>query len=315
MAVAALRRARTTGEPPAAADSLEARASVLTTRRALVLALAGLTTLTELAFVLGVLPSVDLGEYSISVSIVPALALGLACGSRLLGRSTLRHAATGFWVAVGVLLPALAFLYWQEGRLDVVPALILAALNEELVYRLAIPAVIAAALRAGHVRPNAARIAGLSLAGLWFILLPGHLEQMRTALDVLPYVAFAVLSAFIVYRSGSILPMAIGHAVANLLTVLMWNDAVPADARTLGMASVLSLLVLAYGRPSRITHDDAGRLFDTQTGLSVAAIDLRDGQPALVELVDGRVLPVHRGMVVPRDVATRAVPTSPEGAS
>jgi hypothetical protein len=305
-----------TAAPEAPPGSLEARASVLTTRRSLVLALAALTTLTEVADLLGVFESFALGGIYLPVSIIPALALGLACGSRLLGRSTLRYAATGFWLAIGVLLPALALLYWREGRIEVFPALILAALNEELVYRLAIPAVIAAALRAGKVRPNAARIAGLTLAGLWFVLLPGHVEQMDTVVDLFPYVAFAGLSALIVYRSGSILPMAIGHAVANLLTVLMWREAVPADTRSLAMASVLALLVLAYGRPSRITHDDAGGLLDTHTGLAVAAIDLRDGQPALVELTDGRVLPVHKRMVVPPKASTRpAGEPRPEGAS
>ena len=286
-------------EPLVEANAAGEHATVLTTRRSLVLALSGLTVLVEVADITGALPPIPVAGLELSASTIPALALALACGSRLLGRSTLRRAATGFWLLIAGLLPVISFLYWQEGRLELVPALILAALNEELVYRLAIPAVIAAALRLGNVRPNPARIAGLTLAGLWFCLLPGHTEQMTSPLSILPYAAFAGLSAFIVYRSGSILPMAIGHAVSNLLTVLMWQEAMPADARSIGLACVLALLVLAYGRPSRITHDDDGGLVDTHTGLAVAAIDLRDGQPALVELADGRVLPVHAGMVLP----------------
>jgi hypothetical protein len=284
----------------------------LSTRRTLVLALAGITTLTEIASLAGLIPGIPMGGLELSSSLIPALALGLACGSRLLGRSTVRRAAVVFWVLAAVMIPVLAVLYWQTGRLELVPTLILAALDEELVYRLAIPAVIAAALRLGNVRPNAARIAGLTGAAIWFCLLPGHLEQMQGLTGFVPYAAFAGLSAFIVYRSGSILPMAIGHAISNLLTILVFRDAMPADARSLGLATVLCLLVLAWGRPARLTVGDHGGLVDTQTGLAVAAIDLRDGQPALVELADGRYLPVHSDMVLPGGIPVHEVPAEVE---
>ena len=107
-------------------------------------------------------------------------------------------------------------------------ALSAAAFDEELVYRLAIPAVIAAALRLGNVRPNAARIAGLLGAGIWFCLLPGHLDQVSSPAGFVPYVSFAALSAFVVYRSGSILPVAVAHAISNILTFLMFGAAVTA---------------------------------------------------------------------------------------
>jgi len=275
------------------------RVEQLSDRRTLVLGLSGITMVVEILSIAGLVPKLWIGGLPLSFSLLPSMALALACGSRLLGRSAVRHAAVGFWVLAGVLLVALSALSLREGRLDLVPALVFAALNEELVYRLAIPAVIAAALRLGNVRPNAARIAGLAAAGLWFCLLPGHLEQVSSPAGFLPYVSFAILSAFIVYRSGSILPMAIGHAIANLLTFLMFGEAVTADARSFGVASVLGLLVLAYGRPRRITIGDEGGLVDTKTGLAVTAIDLRDGQPALVELADGRLLPVHAHMVLP----------------
>ena len=81
-----------------------------------------------------------------------------------------------------------------------------------------------------------------------------------------------------------------------------------ADARGIGLACVLGLLVLAYGRPRRITVGDDGGLVDTRTGLAVAAIDLRDGQPATVELADGRVLPVHADIARPANVPVRSEP-------
>jgi hypothetical protein len=279
----------------------------LSNRRTLVLGLSGITMLVEILSIAGLVPKLWIGGLPLSFSLLPAMALGLACGSRLLGRSALRRAAVGFWVLAGLLLAGLTAMCARHGRLDLVPALSFAALDEELVYRLAIPAVIAAALRLGNVRPNAARIAGLVAAGFWFCLLPGHLDQVTTPSGFLPYVAFSSLSAFIVYRSGSILPLAVGHAISNLLTFLMFGAAVTADARGLTLASVLCLLVLAYGRPRRITVGDDGGLVDTRTGLAVTAIDLRDGQPALVELADGRYLPVHSDMVLPGEVPTHVL--------
>jgi hypothetical protein len=237
----------------------------------------------------------------------------MACGARLLGRSAIRRAAAGFWIASGLLLLVLGGLYVRDGRFGAFfPALVAAALGEELIYRLAIPAVIAAALRAGNVRPTAARVAGLAGAALWFVLLPGHREQITTPAGILPFVAFAGLSAFIVFRSGSVLPLAVGHAISNLLTVLMWREAVPADARSVGLASVLGLLVLAYGQFRPITVGDDGRLLDTRTGLAVVAIDLREGHEATVQLSDGRTLPIHADFALPRHTP---VLTSPEPAS
>lgn len=289
-------------------DQGPSRVEQVSSRRSLVLGLSGVTMVVEVLSIAGLVPKLWIGGISLSFSLLPALALGLACGSRLLGRSGVRRAAVVFWVLAGLLLAGITAMYAHLERLELVPALVLAALDEELVYRLAIPAVVAAALRLGNVRPNAARITGLFAAGFWFCLLPGHLDQVRTPAGFFPYLAFASLSALIVYRSGSILPLAIGHAISNLLTFLMFGDAVTADARSLGMASILCLLVLAYGRPRRITVGDEGGLVDTQTGLAVTAIDLRDGQPALLELADGRYLPVHADMVVPSDVPTHALP-------
>ena len=86
------------------------------------------------------------------------------------------------------------------------------------------------------VRPTWARIAGLALAGLWFVALPGHREQMHSLAGAVPFIAFAALSAILVYRSGSVLPMAVSHAVVNMLTLLAWNDDLPTSARSMGFA-------------------------------------------------------------------------------
>lgn len=261
-------------------------------RRRLVLAMAAFTTVVEIASIGDVVPSITLGSLDLPLSVIPALGLAVACGERLLGRSTGRKAAIGYWVAIAITLPLLALLFVRSGRGGLWVGLLAASSSEELVYRLAIPAVIAAVLRAGKVHSDWARMVGLGLAGLGFVLLPGHREQMDSVVSALPFVAFALLSALLVYRSGSILPMAAGHAVINMLTVLMWSEAVAADERGMALASILGLLVVAYGRPRRLTIGDDGGLIDTRTGLEVSVIDMRDGHPAAVTLADGRSVAV-----------------------
>src|SRR5688572_25337868 len=91
-------------------------AGVLTSRRSLVLALSGLTAATEVAFIAGWLPAIEMGGISISMSLIPALVLSVACGSRLLGRSGLRRAATGFWIFAAVVMPTLAILLIRSGQ-------------------------------------------------------------------------------------------------------------------------------------------------------------------------------------------------------
>ena len=276
-------------------------------RRLLVLALAGVTAATEAASVGGWIPKLQVADLAISASLLPALVLAMACGARLLGRARSRRAATWYWIGAVVLIPMLGVAYWRTGHLNWYPGLVAAALGEELVYRLAIPAVIGAALRLGNVRPPASHIAGLVGAGLWFVLLPGHREQMTSPAAAIPFIAFAALAALVVYRSGSVLPMAMAHAISNLFTVLMWQDDVLSSVRSAAVGSVLILLMVAYGRTARITIGDDGHLVDTRTGLEVATIDLRDGRPASVELVDGTVVAVDASLTVPADANAHQV--------
>jgi hypothetical protein len=266
-------------------------------RRRLVLGMALVTMLVEIAAIAGALPPIWIGPIPVPLSFLPGMGLAAVCGERLLGRSTNRPAAVAYWTAIFAVLAATVSIYVRYGHLDLWVGLVTAALNEELVYRLAIPAVLAFVLRMGQVRADRARIASLAVAGAWFVLLPGHREQMSTIAGALPFIAFAALAAVIVHRSGSILPMAAGHAVSNLLTFLVWGDAVRGDARSMGLACVLGLLVVAYGRPRRLTLDDRGGMVDIRTGLAVTAIDLRDGQPATVTLADGRTIEVDGQLV------------------
>lgn len=260
------------------------------TRRWLILVMAGFATVVEALSVAGLVPDIRVGALDLSLSLIPALGLAVACGARLFGRSSFRRIAAGFWVVSGLSLVALAAAYHQTDRWPLFTGLVAAALGEELVYRLAVPAALAAVLQFGGVRSNHARVAGLTLAGLWFVLLPGHQDQVTSVASDLSFFAFAVLSAVLVYRSGSVLPMAASHAIVNLVTVLMWDRAVAADERGITIIVVLGLLVAAYGRPRRLTLDRDRGLIDTVTGLAVTEVHRPDHGRARAVLSDGRVL-------------------------
>lgn len=275
-----------------------------TRRRRLILGIATFTALTEVLYVAGLVPGVRIGTLDLSLGIIPALGLAVACGSRLLGRSTRRGTAIVFWGAAVVGLAGLLVVFTRQHRPGLWLSLVVAAFGEELIYRLAVPMVVAAVLRMVGVRARWARPAGYVVAALWFVSLPGHVSQMDGPAQALPFLAFAALAALVVYRSGSVLPMAAVHAVTNLSTVLLWADATSADQRSLGLVLGLGLLVLAYGERRRLTIGDDGELVDTETGLDVATIDLRDGHPVTVTLTDGTVLPVG-----PAHLDTRRVPT------
>ncbi len=263
-------------------------------RRRLVLAAAAVTVITEISGLVGITPAIGLGGLELSMALVPALALGAACGDRLFGRSSLRRVAASYWIGTMLLLTVLLAFYVVYETVQMFAALVLAALGEELVYRLAAPAVFAVILMFAGVEAKRARLAGLALAGTWFVLLPGHHSQMTSGAGPVPFVAFAILSAALVYRSGSVLPMAMAHAIVNLVTALVWSDVLPADARVVSATAVLGLLTLAYGMQRRVAEDGRGRMIDTVTGLAVVEVTEVDGD-SFARLADGTLIPMERG--------------------
>ncbi len=263
-------------------------------RRQTVLYIAAFTVVVEILGIMHLLPAPKIGALMLPMSVIPALALGVACGDRLVGRSSSTRRAAIYWTVVLIILIGLAVEYVRTDQFDLWVSLVLAAFGEEMIYRLAIPAVLAAAFRWGGVRASWARIAGFVAAGVWFVALPGHEMQMTDITTVIPFIAFATLSAVLVYRSGSILPMAAAHAITNLVTVLVWSGEATNDARSMTLGSILLLLVIAYGRPRRLAVTDLGVLVDTHTGLRVQAVDIDDEHDrANVILSDGSTVEVE----------------------
>ena len=129
----------------------------------------------------------------------------------------------------------------------------LAALGEELVYRLAVLILVGAtcAALAGRNWRNAEDwgvgpgIVALLVAGLVFTMLPGHVAQMSDGLHALPFACLGVVLGYSVLRTGALLPAAVVHALLNLATIAALQGEVSVAVRSALAASALLALLLA----------------------------------------------------------------------
>lgn len=129
--------------------------------------------------------------------------------------------------------------------------LVLAALGEELVYRLAVLIVVGAlvAKLTGHSWRNAedwgpvAGITALIAGGVIFTLLPGHVAQMNSALTALPFASLGVVLGYAVLRTGALFPAVVVHAFLNIATIAVLAGEVSAEMRTaLALAALVALV-------------------------------------------------------------------------
>ena len=189
---------------------------------------------------------------------MPALVVLAMLGRRAAGRARDLDAAAVYWVTALAGICLSTILLDREGHLLDSLAIVLAALDEEIVYRFAVPTVVAGILLVFHVPSRPSRVVGLVVAGVWFVLLPGHRDQVHRAADVLPFIAFATLAAIVVYRSGSILATTATHAVMNMLTIIAFGGAMSQATRSVATAVLLLLLVSSYGfaRPRAARRPD-----------------------------------------------------------
>lgn len=272
-------------------------------RQRLVLLLALAVGVVEVAGLLHILPRVDVGRISLSPSVVPAFAILVLVGARLLGRSGDVTASRAFWSAAGFGVLFGTVLLARSGHAIDAPAVIVASFNEELVYRFAVPAVVAVILLAVGAPLRWAQIGGFVVAGTWFVLLPGHLAQMDGLATTASFAGFAALAALVVYRSGSIIASGVVHTVVNLLTILSLGGQLTMIERGLAGACLMGLFAAAYGLPRLSSPAVVGPVTDP------VAVDLRDD--TVVDLRDGVIASVidRDGVtVVPADDEVEAKP-------
>ena len=191
------------------------------------------------------------------VPMSPALPLGVALayfvGFRRLGLDSANRRA---WAEF--LIVSSAALVWAAYRYSVhiggtreAIGLIIAALGEELVYRLAVLIVVGTlvAKLTGHNWRNAedwgpvAGISALMAGGIIFSLLPGHVEQMNSALTALPFASLGVVLGYAVLRTGALLPAVVVHAFLNIATIAVLAGEVSVEMRTALALSALIALV------------------------------------------------------------------------
>jgi hypothetical protein len=193
------------------------------------------------------------------VAMSPALPLGvlLAClvGLRRLGLDRANLVAWREFLAVSgvvLILGVWHYIVRVAGTREGI-GLVLAAFDEELIYRLAVLIVVGAAAAALLRRdwhnpedwgllPGLVALAG---SGLVFTLLPGHVAQMSNTLHALPFVSLGIVLGYVVLRTGALFPAVAVHASLNLVTIAALNSETPGTWRAAFAATALVALVVA----------------------------------------------------------------------
>ncbi len=151
---------------------------------------------------------------------------------------------------------ALLFGVWQYslhiGGFAEAMGLVLAALDEELVYRVAVLILVGAvaAKLTGRNWRNAEDwgvgpgVVAILAAGVVFTILPGHVAQMSDSLHALPFVCLGMVLAYTVLRTGALFSAAVVHALLNLATIAAFSGEISVALRTALSATALIALVL-----------------------------------------------------------------------
>jgi membrane protease YdiL (CAAX protease family) len=191
------------------------------------------------------------------VPISPALPLGFLLAAmiglnRLGFDRTNRHAWREFLVVgSGVLAYAVVSYALDIGGSAEAGGLVLAALGEELVYRLAVIILVGAltARLLGRDWRNASEwgmapgIIALLVGSIVFSVLPGHIAQMSDALHALPFASLGFVLGYAVLRTGALVPAAIVHALLNLTTLaVLAGDMSVASRNALSATALLALV-------------------------------------------------------------------------
>ena len=187
----------------------------------------------------------------------PALPLGILLACLVgLGRLGLDRANLAAWrefllVSGAVLIVGVWEYSARIAGFREAIGLVLAALDEELVYRLAVLILVgafsAALLGRNWRNPEdwgvAPGLTALLASGLIFALLPGHVAQMNGTLRALPFVSLGIVLGYAVLRTGALFPAVVVHASLNLVTIAALSGHVSNTWRASFAATALVALV------------------------------------------------------------------------
>jgi hypothetical protein len=248
-----------------------------------VLWLCGITVALDVATSWWGHPAWFLGRVSMSPALPLTAVLVALIGPRNLGFSRRSFAAWREFLLLGgplVLVWCISYPETVAAWRDV-EGIVVAVAGEELVYRMAAVILVGAlcARLAGRNWRDTAQwgdgpaIAGLVGGGVVFSLLPGHVEQMSGAANVVPFLSLAVLLGYVALRSGSIIPGFLVHLTIDLAALAFFAGE---------LSSALRVLV------------DVGALVGVVLGLMLAGrrLGLRKRVPRVIDLRDvGSVTP------------------------
>lgn len=172
--------------------------------------------------------------------------LGLARSDLAAWRETLLVIA-GLVAIVGTLF------VMRVGAFHELVAFGVGSLEEELVFRFAAPLALGGLtawilgrnpgdVRAWGTGPCAVAVVGSAVA---FTAMPGHLAQVGGPLELVPFLAIAMLLTYTVLRTGALVPGIAVHALLNVATVAYLAGAMPNPAWA--AVVIVSLGAYAWG--------------------------------------------------------------------
>jgi hypothetical protein len=219
------------------------------------LVLAAVTVTVDVVTAWADVPLADLGAVPVSPALPLGVALALALGLRRVGLDKVNLEAWREFLVIGgaaLLFGVYEFAEHPDGLADAL-GLVVGALGEELVYRLAVLMLVGAggARLLGRNWRNSEDwgvlpgMGALLAAGFVFMLLPGHVAQMSDALHALPFACLGTVLGYAVLRTGALLPATVVHALLNLTTIAALGGDVAVGLRSAIAALALIALVLA----------------------------------------------------------------------
>jgi hypothetical protein len=174
---------------------------------------------------------------------VPLLWTSAAVAWNLWANRSSATATTVCVMAGAWLVAAVAVSAWID--VDVAIALVVSASAEEVVYRVAIPAVIVVALRAAGVGATPAFITAAAVATVIFAHLPGHLAQSSGGLlGGLPWAAMSAMWFWMLWRGLPLVVPVLCHAAFNMGAAALAGGA-PLWTRQAALIGVVAAFVAA----------------------------------------------------------------------
>ena len=195
-----------------------------------------------------------LGVVPISPTLPIELVLVVLVGWRRLGLDRVNLEAWHEFLAVATAALLFAVIQYSLhiGGFAEAMGLVLAALDEEIVYRLAVLILVGAVVAklSGHNWRNAedwgvgAGLAAIVASGVIFTVLPGHVAQISDTLHALPFVCLGMVLGYAMLRTGALLPAVVVHALLNLATIAAFKGEIQPLLRSTLAAALLVALVL-----------------------------------------------------------------------